>query len=76
MDISGLKTKDPNEHRFLLANMFVTYGHFCFFFCFLVSVEVLSFSVPNISQGHRQNLKQKPENFMKVFNVDDVTRTS
>ena len=75
MDISGIKTKDPNEHRFLLANMFMTHGHFFFFFV-LVFVEVLSFSIPNISQGRSQNLKQKPEHFMKVFNVDDVTRTS
>ena len=76
MDISGIKTKDPNEHRFLLANMFMTHGHFFFFFFVLVFVEVLSFSIPNISQGRSQKLKQKPEHFMKVFNVDDVTRTS
>ena len=27
-------------------------------------------------QGRRQNLKQVPQNFMKVFNVDEVTVTS
>ena len=29
-----------------------------------------------MQQGHRQNLKQVPQNFMKAFNVDDVTLTS
>ena len=29
-----------------------------------------------MQQGRRQNLKQVPQNFMKAFNVDDVTLTS
>ena len=40
------------------------------------SVDYNSIDTSDILQGHSQNLKQVPQTFMKVFDVDEVTLTS
>ena len=39
-------------------------------------MERLFFLILQTSQGHSQNLKQAPQNFLKAFNAYDVTLTS
>ena len=39
-------------------------------------LDWFSAAIRNITQGCSQNLKQVPQNFMKVFDVDDVTLIS
>ena len=43
-----------------------------------LSVEILLYLYestvgPSTEQGRRQNLKEVPQNFTEVFNVDDIT---
>ena len=41
----------------------------------MIYADLESILVPD-DLGRSQNLKQVPQNFMKAFNVDDVTLTS